>query len=365
MRPSGTGDRRRIISGARPRQGRISSFITGLSRGRAASSRIPMATISEDELVVSTELLRKLDRISLSVGRDLIGGLMGEHPANRRTTGIEFAEFRPYSIGDDLRRVDWNAYARLGTLHVRQAQAEHDTSLYILLDASPSMTFGAQSKFMAARRLAASLGYVALAHLDAVVVATPGGQALDPISTPVPEALNSTNPQSAIPNPQSVVRRFRGRAESGEMFRLLQGLRTRTVADFDSYLTGWAGDNPGRGQDRIAIVVSDLLLDGWRAGLRALVAAGYKTNVMHVVSPEEITPVETGDLDLVDSETGEHLEIYLGREGIAEYNRRVQVWLDETADYCRSQGASYLRVMSDSDMERVLLDTLRRKGVTA
>ena len=326
--------------------------------GRGQEARV----IGGDEgLVVDTELLRKLDRISLSVGHDLIGGLMGEHAANRRTIGIEFADFRPYSVGDDLRRVDWNAYARLGTLHVRQAQAEHDTTLYLLLDASPSMAFGLPSKFMTARRLAASFGYIALAHLDSVVMTTPGAGQGSGIRD---QGSGDDNTQYAVRSTQ-FAQRFRGRAESGEMFRLLQGLRTRSVSDFDTYLTGWAGENPGRGQGRIAVVISDLLLDGWRDGLRALVSAGYQTNVMHIVCPEEIVPADTGDLELVDSETGERMEIYLGREGTAEYGRRVQSWLAETASYCQSQGVSYLRVMSNADVERVLLDTLRRRGVTA
>ena len=85
---------------------------------------------------------------------------------------------------------------------------------------------------------------------------------------------------------------------------------------------------------------------------------------MHVISPEEIAPVATGDLELLDSETGERLEIYLGREGLAEYNRRVHSWLDETEAYCRSQGAGYFSVMSNADIERVLLETLKRRGVT-
>src|SRR5436190_1077290 len=127
----------------------------------------------DDGAVVNGDLLQKLDRLSLQLGRDLISGLMGEHLAARRTSGIEFADYRQYSPGDDLRRVDWNAYARLGTLHVRQSQAEHDTILYLLLDASPSMDFGDPPKFLAARRLAAALGYIALAHLDSVALTAP------------------------------------------------------------------------------------------------------------------------------------------------------------------------------------------------
>src|SRR5947209_14429019 len=127
-----------------------------------------------DPKFIDGAFLRKLEHVSLALGKDLIGGLMGEHQAARRTSGIEFADYRKYSPADDLRRVDWNAYARLGTLHVKQAQAEHDTTLYLLVDASPSMDFGEPPKFLAARRLAAALGYVALAHLDKVVLIAPG-----------------------------------------------------------------------------------------------------------------------------------------------------------------------------------------------
>src|SRR5690242_15843176 len=98
---------------------------------RVARRVLPQSAIrnpqSQIDLVMDSALLAKLDRLTLGVGQDLIRGLMGEHRAQRRTMGIEFADFRPYSPGDDLRRVDWNAYARLGTLQVRQAQAEHDT----------------------------------------------------------------------------------------------------------------------------------------------------------------------------------------------------------------------------------------------
>src|SRR4051794_5120412 len=85
--------------------------------------------IQNSEQVVDAVLLAKLERLALAPGSDLIRGLMGEHLARRRTAGIEFADYRPYTSGDDLSRVDWNAYARLGTLFVRQAQAEHDTVL--------------------------------------------------------------------------------------------------------------------------------------------------------------------------------------------------------------------------------------------
>jgi uncharacterized protein (DUF58 family) len=316
---------------------------------------------------MDADLLSKLDRLALGLGRDLIYGLMGEHRAQRRTTGIEFADYRPYTPGDDLRRVDWNAYARLGTLQVRQAQAEHDTVLYLLVDASPSMAFGTPSKFLAARRLAAALGYIALAHLDAVVLAAPGvgggwglgaGGGQDETSDPA-LAADPRNPQSAIRNPQSLVR---GRAEAGRLFRQLQELPLGSPATFDDLLVGWS-TRPGQG--RLAILVSDLLLDGYRDGVRRLVAAGFQVALLQVLSPDELRPGETGDLDLVDSETGDRLEVHLGKESLAAYDANLRAWLAETADWCRDHGTGYLLVESAWDIERVLLEHARQRGITA
>ena len=156
---------------------------------------------------------------------------------------------------------------------MRQAQAEHDTTLYLLLDASPSMGFGSPSKFMTGRRLAASRVRHSSRGTPSVVMTTPGS---------TEQAYVEKGPQAPRPNPASLVQRFRGGAELGEMFRLLQGLRTRSTSGFDSYLAGWAGENPGRAQGKIAVVVSDLLLDGARwiesVGFRGLPDNGDARN---------------------------------------------------------------------------------------
>jgi Protein of unknown function DUF58 len=334
----------------------LRSAFHGWSRSLGPSSSARGGRRTENGAVMDGDLLQKLDRLSLQLGQDLISGLMGEHAARRRTSGIEFADYRQYSAGDDLRRVDWNAYARLGTLHVRQSQAEHDTVLYILVDGSPSMDFGKPTKFLVARRLAAALGYVALTHLDGVVMTTPGADQLR-IADFELRIKDESNPQSAIRNSQ-----FRGRAESGDMFRALQGLCTGSVADFDGLLAGWTA---GRGQGRIAVVISDLLLDGYRLGVKQLLSAGFQVVVLQLLSPEELAPRDLGDLELIDSETNANMDIYLGKEGLAEYNKQLHAWLDNCESWCRSQGANYLLLQSDWDIERILLDMFRRRGITA
>ncbi len=321
--------------------------------------RNPQSAIqNRDGLVVDGGLLSKLDRLSLVIGRDLISGLMGEHRAQRRTSGIEFVDYRPYSPGDDLRSVDWNAYARLGALYVRQDQAEHDTALYLLVDGSPSMEFGQPTKFLAARRIAAALGYIALSHLDNVVVAAPG-IAGSKVQSPKSKVQDLASPVTDFgpSNPKLL----RGRAESGDLFRYLQGLKTGKVASFDGLLAGWG---VGRGRGRIAVIISDLLLDEYQDGVRQLAAAGFQVTLLHMLNPEEIDPPRTGDLELIDSETNEIREIHLGEEAFAQYKRNLNAWLEETEAWCISQGAGYVRIHSDWDTERVLLDILRRRGVT-
>jgi hypothetical protein len=156
--------------------------------------------------------------------------------------------------------------------------------------------------------------------------------------------------------------RYRGRAESGSLFRDLQGLSTQSVANFDRLLANWSA---GRGQGRIAVVISDLLLDGYRDGVRQLLSAGFQTTVLQVLSPEELSPIDEGDLELIDSETGERMEVHLGKEAMFEYHHRLNDWLAECEGWCRTHGANYLLVRSDWDVERVMLDMLRRRGVTA
>ena len=338
-------------SAVRDRTARVSQLLRRRTDG--ATSR------AENSALVDGEYLRKLDRISLSVGRELLNGLMGEHLAVRRTAGIEFADYRQYSAGDDLRRVDWNAYARLGTLHVRQAQAEHDTTLYLLVDSSPSMEFGEPTKFYAARRLAAGIGYIALSHLDSLVLATPG-KADDPRMSGA-QGQSSADYDSALRTPNSALR---GRAEAGTLFRSLQDMRPGSIAPFDDVLLGWSTGREGGRTGRVAVIISDLLLDEYKEGVRRLVASGFQVTLMHILSAEELRPPRDGELELIDSETGEKIEIHLGVESIAEYNRRLNSWLEETQEWCRSNGAVYVLMESDWDIERMLLETLRRRGVT-
>jgi len=116
--------------------------------------------------------LRKLDQLALVASRIRAGAMKGERRSTKRGTSIEFADYRDYTRGDDLRRVDWNVYARLERPFIKLLEEEEDLAVHLLLDASRSMDYGAdeQHKFRYAQRLAAALGYIALAAGDRLMV---------------------------------------------------------------------------------------------------------------------------------------------------------------------------------------------------
>src|SRR5204862_2249399 len=138
-----------------------------LNRGEAAPLspiQNPKSKIQNAKILLEPEFLRKLEQLSIVSKRAFSGQLKGEKRSTKRGTSIEFADYRDYTRGDDLRRVDWNVYARLERPFIKLLEEEEDLAVHVLLDASRSMDYGTdtQHKFHYALRLAAALGHIAL-----------------------------------------------------------------------------------------------------------------------------------------------------------------------------------------------------------
>jgi uncharacterized protein (DUF58 family) len=114
--------------------------------------------------------LRKLERLAVMSRRAVTGQMQGERRSPKRGQSVEFADFRPYSMGDDFRRIDWNAYARLERFFIKLFVEEEDLTVHILVDASKSMDWGEPNKLQYAIRTAGALGYIAMVGLDRVTV---------------------------------------------------------------------------------------------------------------------------------------------------------------------------------------------------
>ncbi len=321
-------------------------------------TRVWRPTPAPRRLVTDEAFLRRLERLALALHRPPTAGLAGDHRTRRKSDAPEFADYRTYAPGDDFRRIDWKAYGRLGALYYRLGEAQDDLALHLLVDTSPSMDFGTPNKLEYACQLAAALGYLGLARLDAV-----GAGALDARTPPLPL--------------------LRGKAQARRLFTYLDGLLTPGAASPADGRTINGADRPGAGQAAPPLVaavrayrrgtargVVALLTDGFfpddhAAGLGDLLQAGFLPVVLHLLSPQELDPDLTGDLELVDAETGEVVPASLTPETLARYQERLRAWCADLERYCVARRIPYVRLSTALPLEEAVLGELRRRGLLA
>ncbi|MBC8140115.1 MAG: DUF58 domain-containing protein [Armatimonadetes bacterium] len=297
--------------------------------------------------------LRKLERLALGAERAPTARLQGERRTTRRGASLEFADYREYTAGDDLRYVDWKAYARLDRLFVKLFVAEEDLGIHLLLDASESMNFvgnegssapaPALNKFAFARKAVAALGYVGLMRYDRVgVTGFAQGGSLD-------RAMGGRRTPT-----------LRGRRATTELFGYLQNLRPGGRTDFSTALQDYArrASTPG-----VCVVASDFMDPHWEKGVKALLARRFQVVLLHVLSPEEMNPTLSGDLRLVDSETGAVRDVSITPDLIVRYKAALQSFCDRMEAVAAKYGMEYIRTTTDTPVEELLLSTLRRSGL--
>ncbi len=283
---------------------------------------------------------RKLDRLALVASQVRAGVLKGERRSTKRGTSIEFADYRDYTRGDDLRRVDWNVFARLERPFIKLLEEEEDLAVHVLVDASRSMACGSglQHKFDYARRLAAALGYIALAAGDRLTVAL----------------LRDAAPAAQF-GPT------RGRGQAVRLLRFLEAQTPAGATALSEALRAYAlaARRPG-----LVFLISDLFApDGFEAGLAQLQGRGYEVNLVHVLAPEEVDPPLAGDLRLIDSETGAPQDVTLDGGLRDLYHRRLRAWQDEIETHCLKRRANYVPVTTDLAWDELVLAQLRQRGL--
>jgi uncharacterized protein (DUF58 family) len=280
--------------------------------------------------------LRRLEQLELASRRLTAGRMKGERRSVRRGQSVEFADYRNYAAGDDLRQLDWNVYARLERLFIKLFVEEEDVTVHVLVDASRSMDFGEPNKLVFARRAAAALAYLGLAHLDRVSVAFLGdGRA-------------------------STLRPLRGKSRVFEVFRFLSEPRRERLTGLAAAAREYAGRLRGRGP---LILVSDLMDPGYLDALRDLAGTRCQLSVLHVLSPEELDPEVPPDARLVDNETDAGIDVTGDDDLVDRYRARLAEWQAEIGGFVARRGGSYVVVPSDLDLADLLFDVLRRRRV--
>lgn len=282
--------------------------------------------------------LRRVERLSILNRQAVRGPSAGPRSSSRHGASVEFADFRNYVTGDDFRRVDWKAFARLDRLFLRLYRAEDLALITIFLDHSESMHFGEPTKALTAGRLAAILAYIALHNYDTVAVAG-WGEGID-------RFLPGQSGNAAIP--------IVWRTIADLVDTPVPATNVASLGRYGAYRRG-----PG-----ISIVISDFMTDSdWRSGLRSLRAAGQEVTAIQVLSPEEINPTIRGDWKLLDAETGREAEVTLSPHVLRSYKEALERHTSALTDFCRKEGSAFLQIRSDVDLTGTVLSDLQAVGV--
>lgn len=282
------------------------------------------------------ELLARLERLELVSRKVFRGRLKGERKSRRKGQSVEFADFRAYVPGDDLRFVDWNLYARLDRLFLKLFLEEEDLHVYFLVDASPSMDFGEPTKFYFAKQIASALAFVGMCRGDRVKIEFLGAE-------------NTASPP------------LRGRSQLWRMLDFVQAVEPTQLFTLSESIKRFALRNTGRG---IVVLLSDLMdKQGYESALRMLVGQQMDVFVMHLLSPEEMEPELKGDLKLVDCEDDDEAEVSVSNQLLKKYKATLAAFVDQTRRFCSKRGITYMLTRSDQGADVLVSQYLRERGL--
>ena len=288
------------------------------------------------DLLFDDAFQRKLETLAIVSRRVFAGRLKAERRSSKRGSGVEFADHREYTAGDDFRFVDWNVYQRLGKLLVRLYEEEEDLSVYFLIDCSSSMGFGDGRKFDQARRLAAALAYVGLAKLDRVTIV----------------ALQADG-SSRMPT-------TRGKGQVFKVFDFLRGLQPEGETDLGARVTQFVAAHKRRG---LAVLISDLYdPQGFENGINVLRYNKFEPYVIHIVDPTEAIPRLQGDVQIRDCETGASREVTVPDGLLRRLAQAMRDYHQEIDRFCARSQVTYFPADVNTSFDELVLNVFRHGG---
>lgn len=290
-----------------------------------------------EEKIFDTEFFKKLNTLKLSLHMRLNQGMSGIRKSSTKGNSVEFSDFREYMPGDDVRKIDWNAYGRMDKLFIKEFMEEKEGIFYIFIDTSMSMSFGAASKSKMALQIAGALSYIILNNLDRVYI-----NAVKEDSLMTGKGLTGRN----------AFRRILTDLEGFDFLgktSLSQAIRSRDIR--------------GNG---VAIIISDFLDPlGIEDGIRYLKYKKQDVILIQILAKEETEIQMEGMVNLLDIETGENVKITMSKTAIQKYFEQLKALHSKLEQMSKRYQMQYLLVRSDESLEQVLLEGMNgwfRKG---
>ncbi len=289
------------------------------------------------DALLSSAFMARLDQLDVTSRKLLAGKMKGERRSKRQGQSVEFADYRNYTIGDDLRFIDWNIYARLDKLFLKLFLEEEDLSLYVLVDTSKSNDYGNPNKAHYLKQVAAALGYVGLVNYNRVTVAAMTDRVVADTGA------------------------MRGRTKVRQMIDFVSNLPVDGTSDLAAACKRFALANRRKG---VCVVLSDFFdKSGYESALKYVAGGNYDLFCVQVLSPQEIDPDLTGDLRLKDLEDGDEAEVSITAPLIKRYKSNLNAYCLGLKDYVTRRGGTYLFTSTAVPFDTLVLNYLRERGL--
>lgn len=287
------------------------------------------------ERVFDAEFLKKLDTMVINVRMMMNSGSGGNRKSRSKGSSVEFSDFREYSMGDDFRRIDWNAYGRFDKLFVKLFMEELEAYVNIFIDSSRSMYFGEPRKSLAALKLSGILAYLALNNLDRV-------------------CINSLSEKAIVQSPV-----VNGRGMFQRCADFLESLKFEGATDLGSGIRRKEFRGSG-----VSVIFSDFFTAGGiEETVKYLLYRKQQVVLIHILAPEELDPTLEGRVRLLDSETGEARDVAVTPELLKQYNKKLNGFINGIREFCMKVGAGYIQLSSDEPVEKVVFEEFTRAGI--
>lgn len=289
-------------------------------------------------LVINEELLQQIELLQTLIKNNVAGLFGGNHQSKSFGSSCEFADYRDYMPGDDITKIDWNAYARFEKLYLKLYLDERQLHTRIYIDASRSMGYGKGKKDEQAIRLAAALAYLSICEMDKVSIYAIRENGVEEI---ISNMLGKDTYISSI------------------------GRLNELSFDGDSYITDALLPSAVGYGDGLSVIISDFLTDNnYEDAIDHLTSKKRDIFCIQVLSREELNPKVRGKMHFFDSEnTSKFYRKNINREIAQAYKRALEYATGRIADLCAARGASYMLVSAEDSLNDIFFDKFVRAGV--
>ena len=295
------------------------------------------------ESYLNGQFFNRLETLSLNLRADLRGYFGGKHLVKTYGQTVEFADYREYQLGDDIRRIDWNLYSRFEKFFLKLFTDERQMQIQIFLDCSGSMGKDNPKKSAYAIASAAAIGYLAIHNMDKV-------------SFNIMKGNRANNPFGPIVGKTSF---FRSISQ-------LEEVEFEGDTDIASCVTNCPEGGTSNG---LSVIISDFFTDSdWKKAVDYLLYKNRQVLLVQIMTPEEDEPTYDGRVNLIDLEAEDiedprNMKIRITRSMQMAYEEALRDFKNDMKTFCNKRGVDYISVRTDVEIEKMLFGELLKVGI--